>query len=72
MKTLMWEAKAAPDQGAELLAWALVHAPAGADVYRGGDGRVVVIDPTGAGLPAPPPALLARPVHVWPFERVAR
>lgn len=68
MKTLMWEAKGSP----ELLAWALEHAPAGADVYRGGDGRVVVIDPTGAGLPDAPAELLDRPVHVWPFERVLR
>ena len=68
MTTLMWEAKGAP----ELLAWALDNAPTGADVYRGGDGRVVVIDPTGAGLPEPPVELLARPVHVWPFERVER
>jgi hypothetical protein len=68
----MWEAKAAPDRAVELLAWALEAAPAGADVYRSADARVVVIDPTGAGLPEPPPELLARPPHVWPFELVPR
>jgi hypothetical protein len=68
----MWEAKAAPGAAADLLAWVLAHAPAGARVYRSTDGRVVVIDETGAGLPAAPPALLARPPHVWPFERIQR
>ena len=71
-RTLMWEAKAAPDAVERLLAWALAAAPPAAEVYRGGDGRVVVIDPTGTGLPDAPHGLLARPVHVWPFERVPR
>jgi hypothetical protein len=69
-RTLMWEARAAPGRGDELLAWALEHADADADVYRGGDERVVVIDATGRGLPDAPPELVARPPHVWPFERV--
>jgi hypothetical protein len=68
----MWEAKAAPDRAAELLAWALEQAPAGARVYRSADGRVVVIDETGTGLPEAPADLLARPPHAWPFERVTR
>lgn len=71
-RTLMWEAKAAPGRSAELLAWALEHADAAAEVYRGADGRVVVIDGTGHGLSDPPADLLARPPHVWPFERVRR
>jgi hypothetical protein len=68
----MWEAKTAPERAAELLAWALDHAPPAAAVYRSADARVVVIDETGTGLPEPPAGLLARPPHVWPFERVAR
>jgi hypothetical protein len=71
-RTLMWEAKAAPGHGAELLDWALEHADPAAEVYRGADGRVVVIDGTGRGMPAPPARLLARTPHVWPFERVGR
>jgi len=66
----MWEAKAAPERAGELLAWALANAPADARVYRSGDGRVVVVDEGGTGLPEPPAALLARPPHVWPFDRV--
>jgi hypothetical protein len=66
----MWEAKAVPERAAELVAWAAEHAPAGARVYRSADARVVVIDETGTGLPEPPAGLLARPPHVWPFERV--
>jgi hypothetical protein len=70
----MWEAKAAPGRGAELLAWALEHAEPAADVYRGvaEPDRVVVIDPTGRALPDAPAELLARPPYVWPFERVSR
>ena len=70
--TVMWEAKAAPGRAAELLAWTLEHAPPGARVYRSADGRVVVIDETGTGLPDAPPGLLARPPHAWPFEPVPR
>lgn len=71
-RTVMWEAKAAPGREEELLAFALRHADPGADIYRSADARVVVIDRTGAGLPEVPPELLARPVHVWPFEPVPR
>jgi hypothetical protein len=68
----MWEAKAVPGREAELLSFALEHAPADADVYRSADARVVVIDHSGAGLPDPPAELLARPVHTWRFEPVRR
>jgi hypothetical protein len=68
----MWEAKAADGRSAELLDWATDHAPADARVYRSTDGRVVVIDESGRGLPEAPADLLARPAHVWSFERVAR
>jgi hypothetical protein len=68
----MWEAKALPGRGAELLAWALANADPAAEVYRGGDERIVVIDGTGRGLPDAPPELLARTPHVWPFERISR
>ena len=68
----MWEAKALPERAAELLAWALEHAPPQARIYRSADARVVVIDETGTGLPEPPPGLLARPPHAWQFEPVPR
>jgi hypothetical protein len=70
--TLMWEAKAADARADTLVDWARAHAPAPADVYRSRDGRVVVIDPTGQGLPEPPADLVARPPHQWPFEAVPR
>ncbi len=68
----MWEAKAAPGRADDLLAHALQHADPHAEVYRSADGRVVVIDPTGAGLPDVDPELLARPPHAWRFERISR
>jgi len=71
-KTLMWEAKAADGRAADLLAFALDHAHPDADVYRSADDRVVVIDPTGAGLPVAPAGLVARPPHTWRFEPVPR
>jgi hypothetical protein len=70
--TLMWEAKAPPGRGAELLAWALEHADPNAEVYRSGDERVVVIDKTARSMPDAPPELLARTPHVWRFEQVRR
>jgi hypothetical protein len=70
--TVMWEAKAAPGHEDELIAFAVAHAPADANVYRSADARVVVIDRSGAGLPEPPAELLARPVHAWRFEPVSR
>jgi hypothetical protein len=71
-RTLMWEAKAVPGRGAELLAWVLANAHPAADVYRSADERVVVIDNTGRDLPEAPPDLLARAPHVWRFEQVPR
>lgn len=70
--TAMWEAKAIPGRDDELLAHVLAHAAPSAEVYRSADGRVVVIDPTGAGVPDTPEELTARPPHVWRFERVQR
>jgi len=70
--TLMWEAKAAPGRADELLALVLAHADPAADVYRSSDDRVVVIDPTGRGVPEAPAELMARPAHAWRFERVVR
>ena len=68
----MWEAKAADGRADELLAWTLAHAPAEVDVYRSADGRVVVIDRTGTGLPDAPANLMERPAHSWRFEPVPR
>lgn len=71
-RTVMWEAKAVPGREADLVAFAIAHAPDGAEVYRSADARVVVIDRSGQGLPGVPPDLIARPVHVWRFEAVPR
>jgi hypothetical protein len=70
----MWEARSAPGRVDELVAFACAHADASATVYRsrGDEARVVVIDPSGTGLPEAPAELLARPPHVWPFEPVPR
>jgi hypothetical protein len=72
MTTVMWEVKAADGSDAALLAWVLERAAATADVYRSSDGRVVVIDPTGTGLPEPPAELVARAPHAWRFRRIER
>ncbi|MGI8679874.1 MAG: hypothetical protein ACR2LX_14575 [Jatrophihabitans sp.] len=70
--TLMWEVKAAEGRADDLLAHVLAAADPAADVYHSVDDRVVVIDPTGRGLDEVPGELIARPPHVWPFERVER
>ena len=72
--TVMWEAKAAAGRADDLLAYVLEHADPSADVYRsaGQVGRVVVIDPTGTGIPDVPDDLVDRPPHAWPFEAVPR
>jgi hypothetical protein len=71
----MWEVRAAVGRADELLAHVLAHAAPEAAVYRSpadsGECRVVVLDPTGAGLDVPS-ELLARPAHSWPFEAVPR
>jgi hypothetical protein len=71
-RTVMWEAKAADGRTEDLVAWVLANAESRADVYRSADGRVVVIDAAGRGLPDAPVELVARPPHVWSFERVPR
>jgi hypothetical protein len=79
---LMWEARAAPGRGAELLAWAqaqsLVPEPARREYLRAPQDRVLVLTwwdaPYEAELPElPEPAadLTTRPVHRWRFESVA-
>ncbi|PVE10067.1 hypothetical protein [Streptomyces scopuliridis] len=79
---LMWEAKAAPGRGAELVEWAraceLPYAPLRRELLRAPQDRVLVItwwdalyDADLPELPPPPPDLLARPPHRWRFESVA-
>ncbi|MFJ8002024.1 hypothetical protein ACIQ7D_33785 [Streptomyces sp. NPDC096310] len=76
---LMWEAKAAPGRGGELLAWAgayeLPYAPLRRELFRAPGDRVLVItwwhgpyDSDRPELPDPAPDLIARPVHRWRFE----
>ncbi len=70
----MWEVRAAPGRADELVAFVLAAADPAAQVYRsaGPEPRVVVIDPTGRGIPDVPDGLVARPPHAWPFEEIAR
>jgi hypothetical protein len=70
----MWEARAVPERLEELVAFARAHADPAAAIYRadGPEPRVVVIDPTGRGLPQPPAGLAARAPHAWSFTPVAR
>jgi hypothetical protein len=72
--TLMWEVRAADGRLAELVAYVSAHADPAAQLFRsdGTDPRVVVIDPTGRGLPDVPADLIARPPHEWHFEPVTR
>lgn len=70
----MWEVRAEPEQVEQLVAFARAHADPTASIYcaDGPEPRVVVIDPSGGGLPELPPGLAARPPHVWTFTPVAR
>jgi hypothetical protein len=70
----MWEVRAAPGREEELLTHVIATAAAEAQVFRSADAppRVVVIDPTGRGVPDVPPELVARPAHEWRFEPVDR
>ncbi len=72
MSTLMWEAKAAPGRGDDLVAYVVGHVDSAAQIYRSADDRVVVIDPSGHGIIDVAAELLARPPHVWRFERIER
>ena len=74
MSVLMWEVRAAAGRLAELLHHVLAHADPAAQVYRSsaGEPRVVVIDPTGRGIPDLPDDLAARAPHSWDFEPVPR
>ena len=66
----MWEAKATAGRGADLAAWALAHAPAGARLYASADDRVVVIAAAPLVLPDVPGELCGRPPHAWDFEEL--
>ena len=78
---LMWEARAVPGRGADLLAWArrqrLPVRPLRRETLRAPQDRVLVITwwdaPFDAGLPElpePEPGLVSRAVHRWRFEAV--
>jgi hypothetical protein len=80
--TLMWEAAAADERGAELLHWArqqeLAGQPQRVEYLTAPGDRVLVISwwdaPYGAELPElpdPPPELVRRQVHRWRFVSVA-
>jgi len=68
----MWEVRAADGRCDELVAYVRAHAGPGVQVYRSAEGepRVVVIDPTGSGVPDVPGELIARPAHEWRFDPV--
>ncbi len=78
----MWEARAQPGRGADLLAWArarhLAPAPLRRETFTAPGDRVLVITWWAADyaadlpeLPDPGPDLVNRPVHRWRFEPVA-
>jgi len=69
----MWEVRAAEGRLVELVAYASEHADPSAQIYQAAEpDRLVVIDPTGRGLPDVPADLLARPPHEWTFRPVVR
>jgi hypothetical protein len=79
---LMWEARAVPGRGADLLAWAraqeLPHAPLRRETLRAPQDRVLVLtwwdaplDADLPELPEPDGELITRAVHRWRFESVA-
>ncbi|MDF3144433.1 MULTISPECIES: hypothetical protein [unclassified Streptomyces] len=79
---LMWEARAVPGRGEELLAWAraqeLAVRPLRREVLRAPQDRVLVItwwdaefDAELPELPEPTGELVTRAVHRWRFESVA-
>lgn len=70
----MWEVRAADGRLDELVEHVRAHADPDAQLFRAdrGDPRVVVIDPSGRGVPDVPAELIARPPHEWWFDPVAR
>ncbi|MCT7351823.1 hypothetical protein N4P33_06495 [Streptomyces sp. 15-116A] len=79
---LMWEARAVPGRGGELLDWAraqdLAGTPLRRETFRAPQDRVLVITWWDAPyeaelpeLPEPPGELTTRAVHRWRFESVA-
>ncbi|MFF9807144.1 hypothetical protein ACF1G5_18850 [Streptomyces coeruleorubidus] len=78
---LMWEARAVPGRGEDLLAWAraqeLSRAPLRRETLRAPQDRVLVItwwdapyDAELPELPEPDGELVTRSVHRWRFESV--
>ncbi|MET9733721.1 hypothetical protein ABZZ79_24650 [Streptomyces sp. NPDC006458] len=78
---LMWEARAVPGRGPELLAWARAQAlpvePLRRETLRAPQDRVLVItwweaayDAELPELAEPAPELVTRAVHRWRFESV--
>ncbi|MBL3665434.1 hypothetical protein JL475_05335 [Streptomyces sp. M2CJ-2] len=80
---LMWEARAVPGRGEDLLAWARTQEldgdpPLRRETFRAPQDRVLVItwwdapyDADLPELPEPDGDLVTRPVHRWRFEPVA-
>ncbi|MER5659601.1 hypothetical protein [Streptomyces mirabilis] len=79
---LMWEARAVPGRGEELLAWVrgleLASEPLRREVLRAPQDRVLVItwwdapyDAELPELPEPDGELVTRAVHRWRFESVS-
>ena len=70
----MWEVRAAAGGSRSCWHHVLGQADPAAQVYRSsaGEPRVVVIDPTGRGIPDLPDGLAARAPHSWTFEPVPR
>ncbi|EFL39653.1 hypothetical protein [Streptomyces griseoflavus] len=78
---LMWEARAVPGRGPELLVWAeervreFTRRPLRRETFRAPQDRVLVVtwwdapyDADLPELPEPDTDLITRPVHRWRFE----
>jgi hypothetical protein len=69
----MWEVRAAEGRLDDLITYAQQHADLSAEIYAANEpDRLVLIDPSGQGLPDVPTELVARPPHEWSFTKLER
>jgi hypothetical protein len=69
----MWEVRAAEGRLDDLLAYAMQNADSAAEIYAANDpDRLVLIDPSGRGLPDVPAEFVARAPNEWQFRKLAR
>jgi hypothetical protein len=69
----MWEVRAAEGRLDELVAYAIKNADPAAEIYAANDpARLVLIDPSGRGLPDVPAEFVGRTPNEWQFRKLAR